>query len=484
MVDARDQADERSTAAVADERFGLFMDLSPAICFLADADDRIVWLNRTFLSWLGRASADVIGKHPDEVHGPGAAAQFAPSTQRVLRTGRPLSMEQTVRLADGRAVHLVGHKFPVPQPDGSVLVGGTFVDVTARVAAERAWTEAEERFRTFMRLLPAMAYTKDSRLRYTWANPAFLRTVGRDLPEIIGHRAAELWPGGKGPEAEPGEESPGQEPGGKGPGQESGEESPEDEEALVLADGRPRSFRTRIALADGTLGHVFGYHFPLPGEGDDALGGVFVDLTGEMAVRDRMAEHETRLSALFERSPTAVAFIGLDGSFTEVNPAFAAILGMSPAGLQTLSLGAVTPAGRLDPHSPPLSEMRTGRRSRHRLDTRLIHPSDGAGTPVSLLLTLIRDGDGRPQEIIATVNPRPAPRPGDADRWTDDEITLLTLVAAGASDSRIARELSMGESTVRLRLGALKRRLDAENRAHLIARAYQAGVLRPGGPEG
>ncbi|MEU5402334.1 PAS domain-containing protein [Streptomyces sp. NPDC005963] len=452
-----DGSDESQGGARAgdsvDRRFVLFMDYSPAFSFLADREDRLLWVNETFLRWLDRPREEVLGVHPDELHGPGAAEQFSPSTERVITTGRPLSMEQTIQLADGSAMFLVGHKFPVPQPDGTVLVGGTFVDMTARVKAERAWTEAEERFRTFMQLLPALAYTKDSRFRYTWANPAFLRAAGKELSEIIGRRTDEFRSAGPPQSDEEGEES------------------------AVIADGRPRSFRTRFTRADGTLGHAFGYRFPLSEQGDDTVGGVFLDLTEEMAVRDRMVERESRLGTLFERSPVGIAVIDLDGALTEVNPAFAALLESGAAELQRMGVTDIAPDGSDSWGRSVLRELLEGRRSQHRVDTELIRPVDGSSVPVSLLLTLVHDSAGDPQEFIAMASGRPASPSVDASRWSDDEVTILQLVAAGASDSQVARELGMGESTVRLRLGALKRRLRARNRAHLVARAYQAGVL-------
>ncbi|WP_329026803.1 PAS domain-containing protein [Streptomyces sp. NBC_00690] len=453
MDDSKGGPHAGGEAPAADGRFVLFMDYSPAFSFLADREDRLVWVNETFLRWLDRPREDVLGVHPDELHGPGAAEQFSPSTERVIATGEALSMEQTVRLADGSTMFLVGHKFPVPQPDGTVLVGGTFVDMTARVKAERAWTEAEERFRTFMQLLPALAYTKDSQLRYTWANPAFLRAAGRELSEIIGRRTEDFRSAGPPQSDEEGEES------------------------AVITDGRPRSFRARFTRADGTLGHAFGYRFPLSEQGDDTVGGVFVDLTEEMAVRDRMVERETRLATLFERSPVGIAVIDLEGALAEVNPAFAALLESGAAELQRMALIDIAADGPDSWVRPALRELLDGRRAQHRVDTELIRPQDGSPVPVSLLLTLAHDSAGDPQEFIAMVSRRPASQSADASGWPEDEVTILQLVAAGASDAQVARQLGMGESTVRLRLGALKRRLDARNRAHLVARAYQAGVL-------
>ncbi|MER5740100.1 PAS domain-containing protein [Streptomyces sp. NPDC002262] len=449
FVDITERIQSEERTARAEERFRLFMDHNPAIAFLADAEDRLVWANQTYLEQLGGTAEQVLGKHPDDIHGPGAAEQFAPSTRQVLTTLRPLRFQAAIQLASGTVRHLDGHKFPVPQPDGTVLIGGTFVDVSDRVAAEEERAAAEERFTTFMNLLPADAYSKDADLRYTWVNPQLLRTAGKKLEDMIGRTASEVW-------------------------------APEkvEHEALereIIADGRTRSCRTQTRLADGTFGEAFGYRFPLTGR--DAVGGVFIDLTEETTAREMMRDREARLSTLFIRSPMGIAVTDLTGVFSEVNPAFATLLGTSPAELIGKRVRDITPAAEAERERKLLQELVTGRRSQYRIEKNLIRCDDASLVPVSVLLTLVRDGAGCPQTIIGMITPQPARRRGRTGNWSTEEIAILGLVADGSSDAQIAKILAMGESTVRLRLGALKRRLKAANRAHLVARAYQHGIL-------
>ncbi len=64
--------------------------------------------------------------------------------------------------------------------------------------------------------------------------------------------------------------------------------------------------------------------------------------------------------------------------------------------------------------------------------------------------------------------------------FTEREVDLLCLLAAGASTESAASELSVSPHTVAHHLGQMLRRVDAHNRTELVARAYSAGVLVPG----
>ncbi|GGO97830.1 helix-turn-helix transcriptional regulator [Wenjunlia tyrosinilytica] len=448
---ARVRAERERQAA--ESRFALFMDFSPAISFLVDADDRTVWANKTYLDEIGRSAEDVVGKLPDEIHGPGTGEQFGPSTQEVLRTGSPVRTEQAVYFDDGTFRHLDGYKFPVPQPDGSCLVGGTFVDVTERVRAEQARRSAEERFSTFMRLLPAAAYTKDENLRFTWANTAALRNMGVELADLVGRTDIEIDDGPLG-------------------------RTHHEQDASVLAARHPMAFHVRTNGRDmEDVGQSFGFRFPLPGDGNDAVGGVFLDTTEERRAREGLAESETRFRILFERSPIGIAVTDMGARIAEVNSAFADMLKTTSAELKGTCLPDLT-YPREDPEeSGQLRQLISGQRSQYRLDKQLARPGGDEPVSVTQLTTVVRDSSGTPQAMIAMVSLVHDVTQRTADSWKPEDIRLLKLVADGASDAQASRALGLGESTVRLRLSSLKRRLRATNRAHLVARAYQVGLL-------
>jgi DNA-binding NarL/FixJ family response regulator len=54
---------------------------------------------------------------------------------------------------------------------------------------------------------------------------------------------------------------------------------------------------------------------------------------------------------------------------------------------------------------------------------------------------------------------------------------VLTLLAQGQPNKRIASELGISERTVKLHVTALLELLQARNRTHLLVRAREQGVL-------
>lgn len=60
---------------------------------------------------------------------------------------------------------------------------------------------------------------------------------------------------------------------------------------------------------------------------------------------------------------------------------------------------------------------------------------------------------------------------------TERELEVLELVADGLSNGEIAKRLYITTRTVKFHLDALRGKLDARDRAHLVAVAFRAGLL-------
>lgn len=77
----------------------------------------------------------------------------------------------------------------------------------------------------------------------------------------------------------------------------------------------------------------------------------------------------------------------------------------------------------------------------------------------------------------ATPAPRPRPASGPQTVLSVRQRQILDMIAAGMSSPAIAEKLVVSPETVRTHIKQLLRRLDARDRAHAVARAYQLGVL-------
>jgi DNA-binding CsgD family transcriptional regulator len=61
----------------------------------------------------------------------------------------------------------------------------------------------------------------------------------------------------------------------------------------------------------------------------------------------------------------------------------------------------------------------------------------------------------------------------------EHQLQTLQLIAAGAPDRQLARRMAVSVDAAKSRVKALLRVFGAQNRAHVVALAYRAGVLQP-----
>jgi DNA-binding NarL/FixJ family response regulator len=112
-------------------------------------------------------------------------------------------------------------------------------------------------------------------------------------------------------------------------------------------------------------------------------------------------------------------------------------------------------------------------------------------TPPSDLLAAIRvvaAGDallapGITRRLIAEFARRPDPTrvaPATLQALTDREREVLALVARGLSNSEIAERLVVSPATSKTYVSRMLAKLDARDRAQLVAIAYETGLVTPG----
>ena len=71
-------------------------------------------------------------------------------------------------------------------------------------------------------------------------------------------------------------------------------------------------------------------------------------------------------------------------------------------------------------------------------------------------------------------------RPRGLDELTPREAEVLALIARGLSNSDIARQLFLSESTVKTHVGRVLAKLELTDRVQAVVLAYEAGVIVPG----
>ncbi len=116
----------------------------PIPVVLKDTEGRYQRLNKAYADLFGARAADLLGKAATEVIDPVAAQRHFEEDRRVMATRGTCSYEVHQQLQGGLRYDALVSKAALVGPDGQVLgLVGTSVDISARMAAERAMAEAK-----------------------------------------------------------------------------------------------------------------------------------------------------------------------------------------------------------------------------------------------------------------------------------------------------------------------------------------------------
>jgi DNA-binding NarL/FixJ family response regulator len=79
-----------------------------------------------------------------------------------------------------------------------------------------------------------------------------------------------------------------------------------------------------------------------------------------------------------------------------------------------------------------------------------------------------------------TRRPPPSAKPDALGELTARELEVLRLLARGMSNNDIARELVVGDATVKTHVARIFSKLDLHDRAQAVVLAYESGLVQPG----
>lgn len=183
--DVTDRKRMEMALKTSEERFRTFMDNSPAMAFMKDADGRFVYVNEPLTQKFGIPESGWLGRTDVELWGDAIGRPLREIDRRVLAGGQMVKLLETVPTPDGSASHWQSYKFPLTEASGRRFLAGMAVDVTAEKKAELALRASEEKFRSLVERLSEGVFLVSMRTkRLSEANGACLRLFGYSAEEF------------------------------------------------------------------------------------------------------------------------------------------------------------------------------------------------------------------------------------------------------------------------------------------------------------
>lgn len=128
----------------SEERFAAFMNNSPVVSFMRNAEGRYAFVNRAFEKCLRRPSSEIVGKTPFDIWPYEIAKGLSGTDKRVLALGRPLELYEKTALHGEGTREWLSIKFPFHNRNGKAFVGCVSIDTTERKSLEEQLRQSQK----------------------------------------------------------------------------------------------------------------------------------------------------------------------------------------------------------------------------------------------------------------------------------------------------------------------------------------------------
>ncbi|MEJ2007242.1 MAG: PAS domain S-box protein [Acidobacteriota bacterium] len=128
----------------SEERFAAFMNNSPVVAFMRDAEGRYAFVNRAFEKCVRKPAVEIVGKTPFDIWSPETAKAVSGADRRVLAAGRPLELYEKTSLPGEETREWLAIKFPFRNRTGNAFVGCVSIDITERKSLEEQLRQSQK----------------------------------------------------------------------------------------------------------------------------------------------------------------------------------------------------------------------------------------------------------------------------------------------------------------------------------------------------
>ncbi|MGA2852864.1 MAG: PAS domain S-box protein [Verrucomicrobiota bacterium] len=273
----------------------------PVGVFRKDRAGRYVFVNSLFCKLYGLKADQILGRTPDELvpmeieaHGNAhpeilqLLRNGSKHHEEILRTGKPVYVEETHPAAGGAERHLHVVKSAVCDPAGKIVgTQGVQFDVTALKQAETALNYERDLWRTLLDNSPDHIYFKDTQSRFIKASKAQARQFGVKSPdEMVGKTDFDFF-------------------------DEAHARPAFEDEQEIIRTGQPMIAKEeREVWKDGHVTWASSTKMPLRDAAGKITGimGISRDITERKQMEEKMALEQARFKLIFGSVPVGIAY--------------------------------------------------------------------------------------------------------------------------------------------------------------------------------
>lgn len=421
--------------------FRQIFELAPNGIALVDLQGRFIQVNEAFAQIVGytpeelqrRQQLDIL--HPDDVN------QLLAANEALLTRKVSISQRQIRYIhRSGQVVHVLFQAALLTDGAGQpTQFLNQVIDISARVEAEVALKESEERFRQSFEWSPIAKAMTHLDGTYFQINAAFTETLGYTLEDLEGKTVLDI--------THPDDIAVTLESTNR---LLAGEvHHCEQEQRYIHKNGQIVYALLRITLVRTAQGDPSYFLSQI------------LDITERKQAEAALRQSELSLRGIFEQSALGISIVDRQGRYLKVNPALEEILGYSGAELVNKSFCDLTHPDDLEEDWRLFQEVLNGQRDRYHLEKRYIHCS-GKVVWCRLAVSAVRDPEGKNLFII-----------GISEDITEEKRAELQIQAALQEKEILLREIHHRVKNNLQIISSLLRLQADQIKSHKYARVFK-----------